>query len=171
MIVCRHAFVLLLIICFPAVASGQSVVDPFDFLEEWDLLSQDYRNGKLQMTPDGLPIGYDTEPSKLSEGGHFQVSIEPETGQTPLNEIHTWLVEVKTPDGTPVSDADISFFGAMPLHRHGFPTEPRIASEVDPGIYALEGVKFSMAGWWTIGMGIIAADKTDRVGFNLIYEP
>ena len=166
-----HFLVVLVILFSPVAAFGQSKVDPFDFLEEWDLLSQDYRNGKLELTIQGLPIGYDTEPNKVSEDGHFDVSIEPKDGKMPLNEIHTWLVELKTPEGAPISEADISFFGAMPLHNHGLPTEPRIVGEVDPGVYVLEGVKFSMAGWWTIGMGIVAADKTDRVSFNLMYEP
>ena len=163
--------VIVTILCFPVTVSGQSRVDPFDFLEEWDLLSQNFRKGRLELTPEGLPPGFDTEVRRLSEDGHFQVSIEPETAPVPLNEIHTWFVEIRTADGTPVNEADISFFGSMPLHGHGFPTEPRIDSEVEPGVYALEGVKFSMSGWWTMGMGIVAGDKIDRVGFNILFEP
>jgi len=159
------------LVCFSATVSAQSRVDPFDFLEEWDLLSQDFRNGKFDLTPDGLPPGFDTDVRKPSEDGHFQVSIRPKIDPVPMNEIHTWLVEIKTADGVPVSKADVSFFGGMPLHRHGFPTDPRIVGEPDPGVYELEGVKFSMAGWWTMGVGIVAADKTDRVGFNVIFEP
>lgn len=150
---------------------GQSKVDPYDFLEEWDLVSQDFRNGKLELTPEGLPPGYDAAPNKKSEDGYFDVSIRPDIDPVPMNEIHTWLVEIKAADGTPVRDADVRFFGSMPLHGHGFPTEPRISGEVDPGVYALEGIKFSMAGWWSMGLGIEANGKTDRVGFNLIYEP
>ena len=161
----------LCILFFPASAIGQSQVDPFDFLEEWDLLSQDFRRGKLELSSDGLPSGYDTEMSKTTESGHFEVSIKPTIDPAPLNEIHTWLVEIKTPEGEPVREADVVFFGSMPLHGHGFPTAPRINGQVDPGVYALEGIKFSMAGWWTIGIGIAAADKTDRVGFNVVFEP
>ncbi|MGI9486707.1 MAG: FixH family protein [Geminicoccaceae bacterium] len=160
----------LFILFLPAVAAGQSV-DPFDFLEEWDLLRQDFRNGVLDVTEQGMPDGFDTEMSKPSEDGRFQVSIQPAVDPAPLNEIHTWLVEIKTPDGEPVSEADVSFYGGMPLHGHGFPTQPRIAGEIDPGLYALEGIKFSMGGWWTMGMGIVTEGSTDRVGFNMIFEP
>lgn len=167
---CR-LLVMVSILCAPVTAFGQARVDPFDFLEEWDLLSQDFRNGKLELTPEGLPPGFDTEMSKLGEDGYFQVSIRPESDPVPLNEIHTWLVEIRTPAGTPVHGADVSFFGSMPLHGHGFPTEPRIAGEVEPGVYALEGIKFSMAGWWTMGVGVVAEGKTDRAGFNVLFEP
>ena len=151
--------------------SGQSKVDPYDFLEEWDLLGQDFRRGKLELMPEGVPPGFDTDVSKPSEDGYFQVCIEPEIIPVPLNQIHTWLIQIKKPDGKPVSGADISFFGSMPLHGHGFPTAPQITGEVDPGVYALEGIKFSMSGWWAMGMGIAAGDKTDRVGFNIVFEP
>ncbi|MGI9502550.1 MAG: FixH family protein [Geminicoccaceae bacterium] len=159
------------IILIPTTVLGQSKVDPFDFLEEWDLISQDFRNGKLELTAEGLPPGFDAEPSKKSEDGHFDVSIRSDIDPIPMNEIHTWLVEIKTADGAPVRDADVRFFGSMPLHGHGFPTQPRISGEVDPGVYALEGIKFSMAGWWSMGVGIEADGKTDRVGFNVIFEP
>ena len=152
-------------------AFAQSSVDPFEFLEEWDLLSQDFSKGGLELTPEGLPPGFNTDVSKPSEDGHFQVSIKPKDEPAPMNEIHSWLIEIKTQDGLPVTDADVSFFGGMPLHRHGFPTDPRIVSEIDPGVYSLEGVKFSMAGWWAIGMGIVTDDRTDRVAFNLVFEP
>ncbi len=170
--VMRHALLAALaMFLLPNSAIGQSKVDPFDFIEEWDLIGQDFRRGKLEVTPEGIPAGYDTEMSKASDDGYFYVSIGPEADRVLLNEIHTWLVEVKTKDGEPVSKADISFFGGMPLHGHGFPTAPRIGDEVRPGVYTLDGLKFSMGGWWAIGIGIVAADQRDRVDFHVILDP
>ena len=146
-------FVIIVVLLSAGGAAGQSKVDPFDFLEEWDLLGQEFRNSKLELTPEGLPPGFDTDVIKPSERGHYHVSIRPRVDPIPLNRIHTWLVEIKGPDGAPVSGADVSIYGSMPLHGHGFPTVPHITGETDKGVYTLEGMKFSMTGWWTLGVG------------------
>jgi hypothetical protein len=55
----------------------------------------------------------------------------------------------------------------MPEHNHGFPTEPEI-TEASGGDYLLEGVKFSMAGWWELKLDITAGDQSDTVTFNVV---
>lgn len=152
---------------------GFAQVDPdeFDFLEEWEILSDAFRFGEIKLTDRGLPPGYDTKNSKATENGLFKVSVSPTKKPPPFNTIHTWWVRIETPDGKPATGAALKFYGGMPLHNHGFPTEPRFTGEVRPGVYTLEGVKFSMTGWWTIAVGIQRNGKRDRVSFNLIVEP
>lgn len=152
-------------------AKAQAPADEFGFLEKWQTLSNDFRLGKVPLTDQGLPQGYDTETAKSTEGGHFQVAVRPEAEPPPFNQIHTWLITIESPDGAPVSGAALEIYGGMPLHNHAFATTPKITGEVDEGIYALEGVKFNMFGWWTLAMGIKANGKTDKVSFNLILDP
>ena len=153
------------------IARAQVLADEFGFLEQWEILSEEVRLGQAKLTDLGLPLGYDTEVSKASEEGLFRVSVSPEKAPAPFNEIHTWLIRIETPEGAPVSGAEVKFYGGMPLHNHGFPTDPRITGEVEPGTYAVEGIKFSMTGWWAMAMGITADEKSDRVSFNLLVEP
>ncbi len=159
------------VVMFCGAAMGQVPLDEFGFLEEWEVLSEAVRLGEVELNGQGLAPGYDTEVSKLSEEGLFQVSIAPQQTPAPFNEIHTWLIRIEEPDGAPVSGAELKFYGGMPLHNHAFPTEPAITGEIEPGVYAVEGIKFSMMGWWSMAMGIVAGDRTDKIGFNLKIEP
>lgn len=154
-----------------AQAPVRAPVDEFGFLEQWDVLSEEVRLGQTRLDEMGLPAGYDTEVSKASDAGLFRVSVNPKREPAPFNQIHTWLVRIETPKGAPVTGAEIEFFGGMPLHNHGFPTDPRITGEVEPGVYSLDGIKFSMTGWWAMAMGITAGDKTDKVSFNVVVTP
>ena len=36
----------------------------------------------------------------------------------------------------------------MPEHGHGFPTVPEVTEYLGDGKYLVEGLKFSMPGWW-----------------------
>jgi hypothetical protein len=57
--------------------------------------------------------------------------------------------------------------GDMPEHGHGLPTEPEVTEEIEPGVYLLEGMKFSMPGWWEVKLHIKAGTREDSVTFNL----
>lgn len=103
-----------------------------------------------------------------STQGKFVVRMEPPSTGPAVNQMHAWQVRLSTPDGAPVSHAKVSFDGGMPQHGHGFPTRPRVTREIGPGVYALEGVKFSMTGWWDMRLGIEAAGTADTATFNVI---
>ncbi len=76
-----------------------------------------------------------------------------------------------TPDGRPVEHAAVAVRGDMPEHGHGLPTQPRMTSEVSPGTYIVEGMKFQMGGWWVVDFDITDTDgHTDAVRFNLILQ-
>jgi hypothetical protein len=103
-----------------------------------------------------------------SRQGKFLVRMEPPATGPAINQMHAWQVRLSTPDGTPVSQAKLSFDGGMPQHGHGFPTKPRITREIGPGVYALEGMKFSMTGWWDMRLSIEAGPASDTAVFNVI---
>jgi hypothetical protein len=56
----------------------------------------------------------------------------------------------------------------MPQHGHGFPTHPRVTRELADGTYLLEGMKFSMTGWWEVKLDIQGPQGADRVTFNTV---
>jgi hypothetical protein len=105
-----------------------------------------------------------------SSEGRFVVRMDPPATGPAINQMHAWQVRLATPEGQPVSRASIAFDGGTPQHGHGFPTKPRITREVEPGVYALEGMKFSMTGWWDMRLAIQAGDLTDRAVFNVIVD-
>jgi hypothetical protein len=120
------------------------------------------------MTMPDVPEDLDTSTSKVSNEGVFQVGVTSNLEPVALNEIHSWIVHVETADGTVVEDAQITVDGGMPQHNHGFPTEPEITEELGNGDYLLEGVKFSMAGWWELKLDIRAQDQSDSITFNIV---
>jgi hypothetical protein len=114
------------------------------------------------------PSDLDLSLQHPSKQGKFVVRMEPPAAGPTINQLHAWQVKVNAPDGTPVSQAAIAFDGGMPQHGHGFPTKPRVTRELSPGIYALEGMKFSMTGWWDMRLAIQAGDASDTAAFNVI---
>jgi hypothetical protein len=85
-----------------------------------------------------------------------------------INQMHSWEIKLNTPSGAPVLGAHIGVDGGMPQHGHGFPTRPRVTRELGEGRYLLEGMKFSMTGWWEIKLKIQAVAGNDDITFNTI---
>ncbi|MEO8103087.1 MAG: FixH family protein, partial [Betaproteobacteria bacterium] len=70
--------------------------------------------------------------------------------------------------GEPVSQARFQVDGGMPQHGHGLPSQPQVTKELTAGNYLLEGMKFSMTGWWEIRLAIHTPNASDRVTFNTV---
>jgi len=110
----------------------------------------------------------DPSTTRLSEKGLYRVSIRSAVEPLRLNELHSWMIHVETADGEAVDNAEIAASGGMPEHNHGFPTAPKVNLNQDGGNYQLEGVKFSMPGWWEMRFNITANGQTDTVVFNVL---
>lgn len=117
------------------------------------------------MTPPG---GLDLSRSRASANGVYQISIEPEAGELRRNELHSWVLTVKTKDGTAVEDAAVAVDGGMPQHGHGLPTSPQVTSHLGAGRYRVEEVRFNMSGWWEFSFRITSPAGDDEVTFNLV---
>ncbi len=117
------------------------------------------------------PADLDLTLQHPSQQGKFLVRVEPPASGPSINQMHAWRVHLARPDGAPVSQASIAFDGGMPQHGHGYPTRPRVTGELSPGVYALEGMKFSMTGWWDMRLAIRAGDAADTAVFNVIVDP
>jgi hypothetical protein len=116
------------------------------------------------------PADLDLSLQHPSRQGKFVVRLEPPASGPAVNQMHAWQVRLRTPAGAPVSQAVIGFDGGMPQHGHGFPTQPRVTRELSPGVYALEGMKFSMTGWWDMRLDLRAGDVADDAVFNVIVD-
>jgi len=116
----------------------------------------------------GQPTGPDVSRSKASENGLFVASFQPEAGAVRQGELETWLLTLKTKAGAPVEGAAIAISGGMPQHDHGLPTSPQATDYLGEGQYRIEGVKFTMSGWWQLHFAISATAGSDTVVFNVV---
>ncbi|MEP7294713.1 MAG: FixH family protein [Burkholderiales bacterium] len=105
-----------------------------------------------------------------SAQGRYVVQMEPPAVQPSINQIHSWQIRLSSADGAPVRKARIAVDGGMPQHGHGLPTHPQVSREVADGTYLMEGMKFSMTGWWEIKLAIQAAEGSDTVVFNTVVD-
>ena len=105
-----------------------------------------------------------------SAQGRYVVRLEPPATTPAINQIHAWRITLQAADGTPVRGARIGVDGGMPQHGHGLPTRPQVTREVTAGTYLMEGMKFSMTGWWEIKLAINAGAGADTAVFNTVVE-
>jgi hypothetical protein len=114
------------------------------------------------------PADLDVRLAKPSDKALYQVSLRPPQPAAPLNQIHAWELEVKTSSGQAVPNATIGISGGMPQHFHGFPTKPQMTDALGDGRYVIDGVKFSMTGWWQMNIQIDSPHGSDLVQFNTV---
>lgn len=116
----------------------------------------------------GVPPGLDLRLTRPSENLAYLVAMRPVEQQVPINRLHAWEIRVTSAAGVPVTHARIAFDGGMPQHGHGFPTSPRVTEELGDGRYRLDGMKFSMSGWWEMKLAINSPLGADKVTFNTV---
>jgi hypothetical protein len=112
--------------------------------------------------------GPDLSRSKKTVNGLFVARFEPERGVVRQGELQSWLLTLKTAAGAPVEGAAIAVSGGMPQHDHGLPTSPQATDYLGDGHYRIDGIKFTMSGWWQLHFGISAAAGSDSVVFNIL---
>ena len=98
----------------------------------------------------------------------FHARYKAQGGTLTMNKLHSWLLNIKTPSGEPVTGAAITVDGGMPMHGHGLPTNPIATVGKMPGHYVIEGMKFTMPGHWVVKLNVEAGDKKDTIEFNLM---
>ena len=100
----------------------------------------------------------------------YRVTVRERPEPVVLNEFQTWLLHVENAEGQPVSGAELNVSGGMPQHGHGLPTQPKIAAAGGPGDYRVDGLEFSMPGWWEVHVHVSKDRREDTATFNLIVE-
>jgi hypothetical protein len=116
------------------------------------------------------PTDLDLSLTHPSVERRYVVTLQPPATPAALNALHSWQVKVASPAGAPVAHARIAVDGGMPQHGHGLPTRPQVTQELADGTYLIEGMKFSMTGWWEIKLAIDSPAGADRVTFNTVVS-
>jgi hypothetical protein len=116
----------------------------------------------------GPPPGLDLRLSHPSERMTYVVTMRPIEEPVAIDRLHAWEISLTSAAGVPVTHARIGFDGGMPQHGHGFPTSPRVTGELGDGRYRLDGMKFSMSGWWEMKLTIDSAIGLDKATFNTV---
>ena len=117
------------------------------------------------MTP---PPSLDLALEHTTAQGRYVVTLVPPDKAPAINQLHSWKVKVASPEGQPVTAARIAVDGGMPQHGHGLPTQPLVRKQVGEGTYLLEGMKWSMTGWWEVKLALEAPQGPDKVTFNVV---
>lgn len=114
------------------------------------------------------PNDLDLALTRPSADHRYVVTLQPPARQAAINQLHAWHVQLRSPAGVPVPNARITVDGGMPQHGHGLPTRPQVTRALPDGGYLIEGMKFSMTGWWEIKLAIDGPAGADRVTFNTV---
>ena len=117
------------------------------------------------MTP---PKDLDLSLDKKSAAGVYRVALVPPAQAPAINQMHSWKVKLATPTARPCMAPGSLVDGGMPQHGHGLPTQPRVTREIEDGTYVLDGMKFSMTGWWEVKLAIEGPQGADKVTFNTV---
>jgi hypothetical protein len=110
------------------------------------------------------PADLDLSRTQASALGSFVATVEP--GDLRLGRAMTWTFLVNDADGETVEASDLRVDGGMPLHGHGLPTEPSTPQAIGQGRYEVEGIQFSMAGWWVVKLHRTTPEGDDTATFN-----
>ena len=106
--------------------------------------------------------------TRTTDQGLFNAQISSDANPIPMRRIHTWTIQLADRSGRPVDGAAIGVSGGMPDHGHGLPTQPQVSTTDTPGRYKINGVRFSMTGWWVLNLAIRTPDgHVDTVTFNV----
>jgi YtkA-like len=118
------------------------------------------------------PKDLDLALTRPTADNKYVVTLQPPPRPAAINQLHAWQVKVSSSAGVPVPGARIKVDGGMPQHGHGLPTRPQVTRELPGGGYLIEGMKFSMTGWWEIKLAIDGPAGADRITFNtVVAEP
>ena len=106
-------------------------------------------------------------PSRLTDGGKYRVTIRPPDDRVPMRTLHSWILHVEDMKGVAIDSAAICVDGGMPEHGHGLPTRPAVTEALHNGDFRVDGMKFSMSGWWVVKLTIDGPPGPDSIRFNL----
>ncbi|TPM25947.1 FixH family protein [Mesorhizobium sp. B2-3-4] len=112
--------------------------------------------------------GPDVARTKKTDNGLYVANFVPERGVVRQGELESWLLTLKTKTGDAVEGAAIAISGGMPQHNHGLPTSPQVTDYLGEGRYRIEGLKFTMSGWWQLRFAISSGAGSDTVLFNVV---
>lgn len=113
------------------------------------------------------PSATSLQKTYLSKAHNYTLQFAHGVTNTPLNKIVNWPVKiVSTSESFSLEGAALTVDGGMPHHGHGLPTAPTITASTNAGEYTIEGLKFSMPGYWEIEITITQNGISDKLIFG-----
>lgn len=111
---------------------------------------------------------HDPSLGRPSDQGQYQIQISSDVLPIPIRRSHSWTLRLSDTSGRPVERASIEVAGRMPNHQRGLPRQVRVVPTDDPGVYKINGVRFTRTGWWVLNLAIQSLDLgADKVTFNV----
>lgn len=113
-----------------------------------------------------VPDAYLSLSTRASRHGAYRAGVVERTPGGGDGE--RWIVRITRADGSPVEGAAVRVTPWMP--NAGARMEPRVltGAALGGGLYRVDGLRFTRAGWWTVPVRIGEGGRSDRVVFNLI---
>ena len=124
----------------------------------------------MHAMPDNDPLEYSDlqhAVTQISRDGNYRFTLYSKATPIPMKKIHSWIIKVEDKEGKPVEGVKLFVFGGMPQHRHGFSTKPIVKKYLGDGKYLVEGIKFTMPGYWEMRFNIKEKRVSDRVIFKI----
>ena len=106
-----------------------------------------------------------------SEAGKYRIILATESEPVPVRKLHSWTITVRDESGNPFIPRQLAFYGGMPGHGHGLPSEPQVTQQLEEGTYLVEGVLFNMFGAWELVVGVYGPAGPDKAIFPLTLRP
>lgn len=100
----------------------------------------------------------------------YRLTVLERPEQIALQEFHSWLLHIEDRDRHAVTGAALSVSGGMPQHGHGLPSRPRVQEQASAGDYRIDGLQFSMPGWWEVKVYVSRDRVEDMATFNVFLE-
>ena len=97
-----------------------------------------------------------------SRDGTYRVLFSPTPERMPLNELFSMEVRLLANDAPAGDDVDLTVDAAMPAHRHGMNTVPRVRRRAD-GLFVVDGMQLHMPGSWELYFDVTSDGLTERL--------
>lgn len=91
---------------------------------------------------------------EIKQADGINIAISSQVTPIPLNQMHSWVVSLRTANDEPIENALIVIEGGMPLHDHGLATSPQVTDYLGDGQYLVEGLRFHMPGEWLMQLQV-----------------
>lgn len=135
-----------------------------------ELKRYQYARRKAFEQKGSLRTDLDLSTARESRERKYRVEILERPEPVALNEFQSWRLRVAGADGKPVPGAVVNVGGGMPEHGHPLPSRPQVSPGAAAGEYRVEGLQFSMPGWWEIHVYVSKDRSEDTATFNLLLE-
>jgi hypothetical protein len=119
-------------------------------------------HGIMMLVPP--PADLDLSRTQTSALGTFVASVD--TGELKLGDPMSWTFAVNDADGNSIDATELRVDGGMPLHGHGLPSAPSEPQLRSDGQYEVDGIRFTMSGWWVVKLHRATPQGDDVATFN-----